>query len=94
MSWIRYEDKKPEIGQRVLVLIDGEIHEGFLDEVDIYKHGPTVFQTVCTMPKSTLSSTQHWTWGEDPYWMPIPCEKPKQQLSRVFERLKEEFFRE
>jgi hypothetical protein len=76
--WIRFLDEKPKIGERVLVLIDGEIHEGYLDEVDLWKSGHTVFQTVFTIPSDSLSSAQHWSWGYDPYWMPIPCEKPEQ----------------
>lgn len=91
MTWIRYEDQKPKVNERVLVLINGEIHEGFLDEVLLMGHSePTIFQTVYTIPKCELSSAQHWTWGEDPYWMPIPCEKPK-QLRTTKVSLKEKY---
>ena len=76
--WIRYCDQKPKFKERVLVLIDGEIHEGYLEELDLWNGGPTLFQTVFTIPRCDLSSAQHLSWGEDPYWMPIPCAKPAQ----------------
>lgn len=79
--WTRYKDQKPPIGERVLVLVDGEIHEGFLHQVDLAVSGPTVFQTVFTFPRCSLRSAQHMSWGEDPYWMTLPAAKPQQERS-------------
>jgi hypothetical protein len=57
--------------------IDGEIHEGFLDEIPL-SSGVKILQAVFTMPKSTPSSAKHLPWGSDPYWLPIPYPKPTQ----------------
>ena len=81
-KWIQYSKKKPPINERVLVLVDGEVHEGFLDSVLLMgKKKPTVFQTLFTN-KQFSCSAQHSHWGHDPYWMKIP-KKPLQKKKRA-----------
>lgn len=80
MKWIRYSEEKPPLNIDVLVLVDGEIHEGYLDSVLLMGDiEPTEFHTLYTNSRNGgCGSPQHTYWGDDPYWMPIPCEKPTQ----------------
>lgn len=80
MKWIRYLDETPPTNVNVLILVNGEIHEGYLDSVVLMGNTePTLFETLYTNSKNYgCGSPQHTSWGDDPYWMPIPCEKPKQ----------------
>jgi len=79
-KWIRYSEQKPPINERVLVLVNGEVHEGFLDSVLLMGNTePTIFKTLLTNDSRKEFSAQHTTWGYDPYWMPMPAPKPKQQ---------------
>jgi hypothetical protein len=80
MKWIRYSEEKPPINTDVLVLVNGEIHEGYLDSVLLMgKEEPTIFETLYTNSNNHgCGSRQHKTWGDDPYWMHIPCKKPVQ----------------
>lgn len=79
IRWIRYSDQKPPINERVLVLVNGEVHEGFLDSILLMgKTEPTIFKTLFTNDPRKEFSAQHGTWGYDPYWMPMPAPKPTQ----------------
>ncbi len=80
LKWIRYSEQKPPINERVLVLVDGEVHEGFLDSYILMGNTePTVFKTLLRNDYRKEFSAQHASWGHDPYWMPMPAPKPKQQ---------------
>ena len=81
MNWIRYSEQKPPINTNVLVLVDGEIHEGYLDSIVLMGNTePTIFETLYTNDHSNgkMFTRQHLWWGTDPYWMYIPAPKPKQ----------------
>jgi hypothetical protein len=78
MTFIRYRDQKPPVNTPLLILIDGEIREGYIDEVLLLGNVlPTHFQTV-HYPEREQWKDQHSYWGYDPYWMLAP-EKPKQE---------------
>jgi hypothetical protein len=78
-GWIRYKDQKPPLFEHVLVLVNGEVHEGFLDSYVIMGNTePTVFKTLMTNSHGPCGSAQHTSWGDDPYWLPMPFPKPKQ----------------
>jgi hypothetical protein len=80
IRWIRYSEQKPPVNERVLVLVNGEIHEGFLHSYVLMGNTePTIFQTLFTNDLRKAFSAQHTYWGDDPYWMPLPAPKPKQQ---------------
>jgi hypothetical protein len=79
INWIQYSKQKPPINERVLVLVEGEVHEGFLDSILLMGESePTIFQTLFTNAYRKEFSAQHGTWCHDPYWMPIPSPKPIQ----------------
>ena len=81
MKWIRLRDEKPPVNTKLLVLIDGVVREGYLDEVMLLGNViPTVFQTVRYPDSGYMSDWQHSHWGHDPYWMLCP-EKPVQEQS-------------
>ena len=76
MKWIRLSDQKPPINTDILILVDGRIQEGYLHSfVLMGDTEPTEFHTSY---RHDYEHAQHCYWGDDPYWMPITCEKPKQ----------------
>lgn len=79
IKWVRYSEQKPPVDVRVLVLVNEEVHEGFLDsELLMGELEPTIFKTLFTNNTRKEFSAQHTTWGADPYWMPLPATKPRQ----------------
>jgi len=79
--WIRFSEQKPPVNEPILVLVEGEVHEGFLDSyVLIGRTEPTEFKTLFTNRRGSEKafSAQHTSWGYDPYWMPMPAPKPEQ----------------
>jgi hypothetical protein len=71
MNWIRYRDCKPELGQPVIVLIDGVVHQGYLKERTLPgSFCPIVFQMIM-VPGRVDTVPKAWHWGYDPYWLPI-----------------------
>jgi hypothetical protein len=86
MNWIRYTDEKPPTNKNILVLVNGEIHEGYLDSrILMGEDEPTLMQTLYTNSTNYgCGSAQHTSWGIDPYWMHIPYEKPKQILGHKY----------
>jgi hypothetical protein len=90
MKWIRLSEQKPPINTDILILVDGRIHEGYLHSLLLMgKTEPTEFHTTYL---TNYEHAQHGYWGDDPYWMPIPCEKPEQipTKKRTFFETKEE----
>ena len=81
MKWIRLSEQVPPVNTDILILVNGEIHEGYLDSVllMVKPDEPTLFETLYTNSENYgCGSPQHSSWGDDPYWMPIPCKKPIQ----------------
>ena len=85
-DWIRYADQQPPANTPLLILIDGEVFEGYIDEVMILGQViPTRFKTVHFPISRNMSKDQHWDWGTDPYWMLCP-KKPIQVAPPPFGR--------
>jgi hypothetical protein len=79
MTWLRLRDHEPPANTKLLVLIDGTVREGYIDEILLLGNVlPTRFQTVRYPDSDYLSKDQHSYWGYDPYWMLCP-EKPVQE---------------
>jgi hypothetical protein len=86
IKWYRVSEVEPPVNTNILVLVNGEIHEGYLHEHEIMVKGLVKDTTLYTNSKNYgCGSPQHLPWGDDPYWMPIPVEKPKQIKSEKVE---------
>ncbi len=96
IKWIRYSEQKPPINENILVLVNGEIHEGFLHSLLLMGNkDPTLFKTLFTNDSRKEFSAQHTSWGFDPYWMPIPAIKPVQEKKlNPIERIERVFAKE
>lgn len=85
-DWIRYADQQPPANTPLLILIDGEVFEGYIDEVLLLGEViPTRFKTVRFPISRNMSKDQHWDWGTDPYWMLCPT-KPIQVAPKPSDR--------
>jgi hypothetical protein len=84
LKWIRFSEQRPPNNVRVLVLVRGEVHEGLIDSVLLMGNTePTLFESLFKNDPRKEFSLQHTSWGDDPYWMPMPASKPKQKTYSV-----------
>ena len=84
-EWIRMKDEFPPSNVPLLVLVDGTVREGYIDEILLLGQVlPTKFQTI-HYPERDQWKDQHSSFGFDPYWMLCPAKPVQERDTRVHE---------